>query len=99
MLCDICGNVIVPRERGADRSVRVEPATVFVDLCSDDCAARCRAEQSESQLAREGDGEAQGVSRSDAITGLPPRGHHERDAVRRGCGQAREYELSSARLP
>ncbi len=51
MFCDICGNVIVPRERGADRSARVEPATVFVDLCSDDCAARCRAEQSETLRA------------------------------------------------
>lgn len=47
MYCDICGNPIPGRDREANPPLRVEATTVFIDLCSDDCAARYRAERNE----------------------------------------------------
>ena len=46
MYCDVCGDRLTPAGRPS-HPFAPDPSTVFVDTCSDECAAIWRAEQDE----------------------------------------------------
>lgn len=52
MYCDVCGHPIRLGQRPALASSRADPAIVFVDICSDECAGKVRAERSQDGRER-----------------------------------------------